>query len=842
MPETVIINISDTVPPSNYATIDQNGIEGNVNTKPQIEQKLSALKTEMMNVVETNFQGTIKPSDPAPTDDGAYEPEVSSEDNKDIDPTDWGTLYANAGNLRAKKGYDTTFYKKGSVWTKVERELVKGKDAYEDWLDQGNIGTRADFVASLGSFTKAQFDQEADQYKTFILETDDVSSINFTQNIAPGAGSSIYIKQITESNAITKVRIKVATAGVGDFTLKRAGVKSEFASNIPLVAGWNEFPIDLDVEPADLVGYNTATSTASLCFKDGTGGQYVTDDGSVLDGNLAIELYSVEGQVNTFEKIVNVNLDEIGAKIGTSDLNLLNTFSKPKLRNIDYGVVSAFNLPVEKDVLDNNKIAVTGSAITGNFPYNDYAYSFGFTVNFPNVYSGNEAIATLNVGSQTINIYAGGTPTIAFNINGTQVNALPSFDYGNKTVKIVVVSDAYFINVYVDGQRMGLLNKNKKATQFNFILNKQNGKSFEKIAFWNRDISVERITQWNLDQNPFNLKGIKDKLFPAKGYQISDHLLAGNPYFKIPAEQSIIKFKGKYYLYYTAARSTPDVFIESGIAVAVSNRADGGYSQYTNDVVIGGLRNKAGVTRAMGSWVGVVGDYVYVFAAMDYTASSAGGKIFKSSNGLDFNYVGDFIPGGTIPYLANISIYPEKKGNYYYGIVEGKVGGVWISYLVRSLNFESGWEMVQVLNSLEVTSGVMYGGPELLRSANEDRWMCFYHAAFEPASGPSITNVAPTSLFYAECFDTGAPINWVNKKKVLDINDELDFYNAYNCDQVATPQVYEENGKTYLSYVLAQNIRPGAPADEEQLFCQIRIAQFDGTKEELAGIVPFEIA
>ena len=41
----------------------------------------------------------------------------------------------------------------------------------------------------------------------------------------------------------------------------------------------------------------------------------------------------------------------------------------------------------------------------------------------------------------------------------------------------------------------------------------------------------------------------------------------------------------------------------------------------------------------------------------------------------------------------------------------------------------------------------------------------------------------------------------------------------------------EENGKTYISEVLAQN--------EPTLHCQIRILEFDGSKEELFGLVSF---
>ncbi|HAO26737.1 MAG TPA: hypothetical protein DCQ68_01750 [Chryseobacterium indologenes] len=247
---------------------------------------------------------------------------------------------------------------------------------------------------------------------------------------------------------------------------------------------------------------------------------------------------------------------------------------------------------------------------------------------------------------------------------------------------------------------------------------------------------------------------------------------------------------------------------------------------FTGDAVIGGNRGKAGVKRAMASWAGVVGDYVYVFAAMDYTAAGAGGKIFKSSNGVDFTLVGNFIPSG-IPYLANISIYPEKQSNgYYYGVVEGKPSASWASYLVRSLNFESGWEVVQILPSLAINPNGMYGGPELTRSANNDRWMLFYHSAYE------LNGNAPTAIFYAESTEI-EPKNWTKKGQVLDINDELDFYSAYNVDQVATPQIFEENGKTYLSIVYAQN--------EPTLHCQIRMFKLDMTKEELVGMVPINI-
>lgn len=674
------------------------------------------------------------------------------------------------------------------------------------------------------SFDENEFNAQAQQFVTYNLETADLSAINFANHVAPGAGSSIYIKTITADKPISKVKIKVFSDGVGDFTLKRAGVKTEFASDIPLVTGWNEFPVNLDIQAGDLVGYNTATSTASLLFQDGTGGQYVTDNGIAFNGDLAIELYSTEEGVNSFEDLVTAALGRTQSsnESGLSVFNKNNSISKPKLRDLDYGVVSVFNLPETKDLVGDNKITVSSSAITGNFSHNAYAWSFGFTVNMPNQYSTTKNIATFSLGSYTLNIYAGGVG-IGCRLNSEE-NGI-SYSYGNKKLKFEIIADAYFLNVFVDGQRIGFVNIGKKATQCNFSLVTTDNKTFENIAFWDRDISQERAIQWGLDRNPFVLKGIQDRMSPATGYQISDHLLLGNPYFDIPAEQSIIKFKGKYFLYFTVAKSTPNAFIDGGVGVAVSNRPDGGFMMYTNDAVIGGNRGKAGINRAMASWAGVIGDIVYVFVARDYTAASAGGKIFKSSDGLNFTSVGDFLPTG-IPYLANISIFPEKQSNnYYYGIVEGKPGSIWASYLVRSLNFESGWEVVQTLPTLAINPNGMYGGPELLKSANNDRWMLFYHSAYE------INGNSPTAIFYAECIET-EPKNWVKKGKVLDINDELDFYSAYNVDQVATPQIYEENGKTYMSIVYAQNL--------PTLHCQIRVFKLDMTKEELVGIIPLD--
>lgn len=65
----------------------------------------------------------LSPTDPAPTANGTYKPTVSSKDNINIDPVNYGTLYPNANNFRAKEGFDTLFNLVGGVWTKSETKI-----------------------------------------------------------------------------------------------------------------------------------------------------------------------------------------------------------------------------------------------------------------------------------------------------------------------------------------------------------------------------------------------------------------------------------------------------------------------------------------------------------------------------------------------------------------------------------------------------------------------------------------------------------------------------------------------------------------------------------------------
>lgn len=83
--------------------------------------------TDIHKIVESEFKGTISPTGPVPTEVGTYKPSISSEDDKPTDPnstSDWGKIYPNANNLRAKEGYDTMFYFNGVSWSKSETRIL----------------------------------------------------------------------------------------------------------------------------------------------------------------------------------------------------------------------------------------------------------------------------------------------------------------------------------------------------------------------------------------------------------------------------------------------------------------------------------------------------------------------------------------------------------------------------------------------------------------------------------------------------------------------------------------------------------------------------------------------
>ncbi|AZB17566.1 hypothetical protein EG352_07205 [Chryseobacterium indologenes] len=722
-----------------------------------------------------------------------------------------------------------------STGNPIQTTALDFKDAGGNYYDvtleiQNNISKKVHRLRPSSVFSEQEFNNIALNVgeSKISLVSKDLSNVNFINSIANGAGSSIFTTKLDANQNIGKLRIKVETAGIGNFTARRGTSIIAIKSNVPLIPGWNDVDVNFNGMTNDYIGYNTKDSTSKLYFIDGNGGNYYSlNSGNIVvnNGNIAIEVYNKVYNGNTFKDVLGLK------EISSNTFNQLNKISAPKIRSKDYGVVSIFNLPEMKDQMKNNLLSLDGSAILGNFESRSmYTFSFGFAVDFPAMYNTTINIVTIDFGSFKMTVGAGGSG-IGVTVD-SEINGLP-FDYSNKRVHFVLKGNAYFVACYVNGTQIGFLNKGKIVSKLQFKFPQTNGQVIKNITYWSREISNSRMIKWGDSTNigtylnAFDQTTGEDRLFPSEGLVLLPNALVSNPYFDFDAEQCIVKFKGVYHLYFSAHKATPSTVLDSGIALALSNRIDGGYMMYGNDAVIGGNRAKAGVNRAMGCWAGVYNDAVYVFSAVDYNVTNSGSNIHKSLDGKNFSKVGSFITD--LPTVANIGIWPEKQPDgFFYGLVEGRPGSIWELHLVKSQNFENGWTTVQKLPTLQVKDGGMYGGARLMRSINNDRWMVFYHASHD------LTGNLPTACYYAESFDA-VPINWVNKQKLVEVTDVIKNHganslSALTSDQTATPHVIEADGKTYISYCLAQNI-PG-------LLTQLRIVEFDGTKEELVGITP----
>lgn len=139
--------------------------------------ELKRMTTAIFYQMLHNIATPISPSDATPTEIGWYKPQISSELDKPTDPnstTDWGEKYPNAGDLRAKSGYDTLFYFSGTNWKKTEVKFPGNEDekkVLKSFLKPTTDGEWEPMVLPSGEHTGAVIDQTnnaiANQYGVF---------------------------------------------------------------------------------------------------------------------------------------------------------------------------------------------------------------------------------------------------------------------------------------------------------------------------------------------------------------------------------------------------------------------------------------------------------------------------------------------------------------------------------------------------------------------------------------------------------------------------------------------------------------------------------------------------
>ena len=249
----VTITVNDLVPPENFATIDTDSQVGNAISKVQFNEKfqdksddLDEKIAEIKAQVETDFQGTLKPTDAAPTVDGSYKPEIYS-----ADP---GTNYPNAGNLKAKEGYETMFFKKGTVWTKSEVK-IPGSTAKTTYDKTDNVSP-ATMKAAADRFDPALTVLDSLVNATKRVET--VITMPYSGEV-DGKFKNTSFVDVTDSSAATG-QIPIADLqGVdylrieGDMTSMGAGMmylgmRTAAGTNVSIKSGVSTSPFEIAVD------------------------------------------------------------------------------------------------------------------------------------------------------------------------------------------------------------------------------------------------------------------------------------------------------------------------------------------------------------------------------------------------------------------------------------------------------------------------------------------------------------------------------------------------------------------------------------------------------------------
>ncbi|MDP9961099.1 hypothetical protein [Chryseobacterium lathyri] len=197
--------------------------------------ELGRMPVELFYQIIGNIAKPISPADPAPTVEGWYKPQTSSDDP--------GTNYPNAGNLKARKGYDTLFWYDGTIWKKTEVELpsTTAKQIYDAANDvdpatmKAANGKFGPSLESLNSFVTATKTEEAE---ITMPQSGEIAG-NYLKGdftTVTAAGTSYGQIPMTELSGYDRIVIK-GNKQTGGNSMMYLGKKHANGTNITIVVG-----------------------------------------------------------------------------------------------------------------------------------------------------------------------------------------------------------------------------------------------------------------------------------------------------------------------------------------------------------------------------------------------------------------------------------------------------------------------------------------------------------------------------------------------------------------------------------------------------------------------------
>ncbi|WP_223560194.1 sialate O-acetylesterase [Chryseobacterium lathyri] len=407
--------------------------------------ELGRMPVELFYQIIGNIAKPISPADPAPTVEGWYKPQTSSDDP--------GTNYPNAGNLKARKGYDTLFWYDGANWRKTEVELpgvevasifdpLNGEDAQgakqiTDWL----YGSETTEFGSTTALTRADMNTfgSSNSVVVYWLTSYTVPYANcilseFQMNVVNPA--DIYIKRYKKSGTgpnftLTFQDEKIYTLSAGLNTINILTTPDK-GGNINNSWKWNSDDVialfctgglkySTNASPFNgLYGYATVLGNTSANF---TISQLTFAAGGILMSLKFIELISVagDGQVVPEIKVENEelipNVKAVMDYIGNSgikkltDIILVPSFGQSLAGGTDGGtstfpsttaVPEAFNINGANHIVQDMNGGYVETFIE-MAKQNNYALPTGFMFMTSVSFLGGTCITDLSKGTTTYN-------------------------------------------------------------------------------------------------------------------------------------------------------------------------------------------------------------------------------------------------------------------------------------------------------------------------------------------------------------------------------------------------------------------------------------------------------
>ena len=419
-------------------------------------------------MIESDFKGILAPSDQTPTEDGSYKPSISSELDKPSDPNstiDWGEKYPNAGNLRAKSGYNTMFYKKGTVWTKSEVKIPSVSAATE--FDPNN-----DLDPSTMKSTAERYDPGLNVLESFLADS-------ITNDISSGYSSGYLKRDNTILNSSeNKTRQNIDVTGYNKLYYKcyPAVITNSLASQYCAILGMKSDGTKVVIRQSALIP-DTGPWPQSIVEETFDIADYVSI--SVSIGNLSASLNQIPVIKLIDDSSSLYKPDAVKIYVDEEIYNVVQQITKPKgpviLNQIE--VFSSGNVTTGNATITNGILNLSGSNSYGTIKENTLNENSEMYI----LYKENAA-SSIIFGFNSNNAHTYNHHVFfRYNTNGTNAGKIEII--ANKNLSYSQLSTTSNTNYTIgDLLRLGVIRKGLKYTAYVQNLTKGWGLKMEQIC------------------------------------------------------------------------------------------------------------------------------------------------------------------------------------------------------------------------------------------------------------------------------------------------------------------------------------------------------------------------